>query len=87
MRTKSLSLPLLNALGLSSKEKIVLDALLSFQMAKNVSIIARKAQLPRTTTLYILKKFEKRKLAKRSTTEKRIKWMYHKATDHVDRTL
>jgi predicted transcriptional regulator len=81
------SLALINALGLSPKEKAVFDALLSFQMARNVSVIARAAKLPRTTTLYILNKFDNRKLARRSTTEKRVKWMYHKITNHIDKNL
>jgi DNA-binding MarR family transcriptional regulator len=81
------SLALINALGLSPKEKAVLDALLSFQMARNVSVIARQASLPRTTTLYILRKFEKRKLARRSATEKRVKWIYHRITNHIDKNL
>jgi DNA-binding MarR family transcriptional regulator len=87
MNTPQPSLALINALGLSPREKAVFDALLYFQMARNVSVIARQAKLPRTTTLYILEKFENRKLARRSTVEKRAKWMYHKITNHIDKNL
>jgi hypothetical protein len=87
MNNRCPSLALINALGLSPKEKVVFDALISFQMARNVSVIARQAKLPRTPTLYILKKFEIRKLARRLATEKRTKWMYHKITNHIDKNL
>ena len=74
---------LISALGFSLNEKVVLDALISLKMSHNVSQIAKRADLPRTTTLYILKKFEKRKLARKVLTKKRYKWMYNRATNHI----
>lgn len=72
------SLRFLNSLGLSQNERMVFDALLQLKMARNVSVIARTAKVPRTTTLYILKKFEIRKLVKRAINGKRDLWMYNR---------
>lgn len=74
---------LINSLGFSSNEKAVFEALISLNMAQNVSRIARTAKLPRTTTLYILHKFKERKLVTRVTLKKRAKWMYNRQTNHV----
>ena len=68
----------LENLDLSENELKVMNALLDIQMYHNVTFIAKKANLPRTTTLYILKKFEKRKLAKQIngiTGGKRKYWL------------
>lgn len=67
-----------NALNLSENEKAVLAVLESHQLAQNVSKIARKAGVPRTTSEYSLKKFEKWKLAKKVRTGKRYYWMFNK---------
>ena len=55
----------LKHLNLTETELKVMDALLEIKLTQNVTFIAEKADLPRTTTLYILKKFQKRKLAER----------------------
>jgi ribonuclease Y len=54
---KMLQLRFINNLGLSSNEKAVLEALLGLKMARNVSVIARTAKVPRMTAYDILKKF------------------------------
>ena len=74
---------LINTFGFSLKEQAIFDALISFKMSRNVSEIARKAKIPRTTTLYILHKLKDRKLVTRVTTKKRAKWMYNRATNHI----
>ena len=67
-----------NALNLSDSEKAVLAVLETHQLAQNVSKIARKAGVPRTTADYTLRKFEKWKIAKQVRTGKRCYWMFNK---------
>lgn len=46
----------------SKNEIAVFNAISQLKFAKNVSVIARAAGIPRTTTLYILRRFEKEKI-------------------------
>ena len=74
-----LQLRFINNLGLSSNEKAVLEALLGLKMARNVSVIARTAKVPRMTAYDILKKFEQRKIVKKVASGKRNLWMYNRS--------
>lgn len=74
---------LINALNLSLNERAVFEALLRLKMARNVSVIAREAELPRTTTSYILLKFWKRNLVRRVMVKKRAKWMYNRLINKI----
>jgi len=56
---------LLENLNLSENEHKVMKVLLELKLPQNVTFIAQKAGIPRTTTLYILNNFQKRKLAVR----------------------
>jgi len=86
-----MNLAVLEALNLSGNESAVLEALMGFRYPKNVATIARKAGLPRTTTLYVLHKFKKRMLAKhvrslsgRHAGEgKRMQWIFYKRTSRL----
>lgn len=77
MSDDALRYRLANAMELSENEKAVLAVLQSNKHAKNVSEIARQAGVPRTTAVYILKKFQKWKLARAVTYKKRRLWRNH----------
>ncbi len=79
--------PLRNILDLSPKESAFLDVLLRLKMARSVSAIASQAKLPRSTALYILRKFEKRGLTRKVLSGKRYLWMYDRKLDYVDRNI
>jgi DNA-binding IclR family transcriptional regulator len=68
---------LLMAMDLSKNEEAVLAVLRKQKMARNVSAIARDAGVPRTTTAYILKKFQKWRLARTVGHKKRTYWRLH----------
>ena len=55
----------LENLDLSEAELKVMNVLQEIKLVQNVTFIAQKANLPRSTTLYILRKFLKRGLARR----------------------
>ena len=74
---------LLTALDLSENEKAVSAVLEKQKMARNVSRIARDAGVPRTTAIYILKKLEKWKIARKVNYQKRIHWMYRRQLDRI----
>ena len=74
-------------LGLSLREQKLLDALKLLKIAASVSKIAGTAALPRSTTLFLLRKFEKRNLARRITVGKRTRWMYDRKLNYVDDNL
>jgi len=75
----------LEALGLSPKEHAVLVVLQQQPLADKVSRIAIKAELPHTTTSFILRKLEKRKLAKRVRLNNHFRWMYRKNIEMFER--
>ena len=47
---------IVGAIGLTENERTVLGALMVFQMGRDVSKVAKRSGIPRTTTLYTLKK-------------------------------
>lgn len=78
MKPITINQRIIDAAGLSSGEKKVLDTLLHQTLAGNVSQIADRAMLPRTTTRRILKALEKRGLAFKllNVSKKRYLWRY-----------
>ena len=73
-----------DAIGLSANERALFDAIKSSKMSMNVSQVAEKAGIPRTTASYVLNSLEKRKLVRKVHVGKRFGWKYNKALDHVD---
>ncbi|MEI8327900.1 MAG: helix-turn-helix domain-containing protein [Candidatus Taylorbacteria bacterium] len=73
----------LGVIGLTENEEAVLNALLTFQMGKDVAKVGRVAGLPRTTTLYTLKKLEKRGLAFTTLHGKRNWWRFKRGPDRL----
>lgn len=69
---------LYNALKLSKNERAVIATLEKQKMARNATDIARKAGIPRTTTIYILNKLLLWRIVKKVKTEKHTHWMYSK---------
>ncbi len=78
---------ILETLDLTRAERAVLDELLAYRMARSVSHIARNAGVPRTTTLYILIRFEKRKIVKMVLHGKRYRWMYNRTIGPIRRAF
>lgn len=78
MEKPRISPKILETLELSDKEKKVFEALLIWQWGQDVAKIAREARVARTTTLFILKKFERRKLAEKyiRINGRRVMWRY-----------
>jgi len=74
-------------LDLSKAEQAVLDELLAYRMARNVSRIARNAGIPRTTALYILRRFKERKIVKDILNGKRYLWMYNRTIGPIRRAF
>ncbi len=72
---------LLDSLGLTKKEHVILDVLRSFALAQTETKIAEAAELPRTTVAFLLRKLEKRKLAERVRSHNRFQWKYRKHLD------
>ncbi len=56
----------LENLKLSKNEKIVLEVLINTKIYADVTRIAEKANLPRSTTLYTLRNLEKTKNCKKN---------------------
>ena len=69
---------------LAENEKHVFDALVTFQMARSVSTIARKAGVPRTTTAYILNKFVKLNVAKKVEHGRRHRYLFIRKESWLD---
>jgi DNA-binding Lrp family transcriptional regulator len=74
----------LEALALSPKERTILTILRQQSSADKISMIAIKAKLPHTTTGFILKKLEKRKLAKRVKHDNHFRWVYRNIIEVVE---
>jgi sugar-specific transcriptional regulator TrmB len=73
------------SLGLSENEMKVFGALLDQPLAKNVSRIGKRASLPRVTTLGILRRLEKRKLAEQVLSGKRYHWKFKRGLEFMKR--
>lgn len=73
----------MNVMGLSRNETLVLNALLTFQMGRDVSKISRAAGVKRTTALYSLKKLEKRNLVFRTLHKKTYWWRFKRGLDRM----
>jgi len=69
------------ALGLSDKEHSVLNVLQHQSLAQKISKISFQTKLPQTTTAFILRKLEKRKLAIRKRHNNHFVWGYRKSID------
>ncbi len=78
---------ILETLDLTKAERAVLDVLLAYRMARNVSQIAKNAGIPRTTVLYVLKRFQKRKIVKNTLVGKRYHWMYNRTIGPIRRAF
>ena len=72
------------SLGLSNNERAVLKVLYTQKRPRNISNIAKHADIPRTTTDYILRKFQERRLVKRTMIGKRYYWKYNKSLDRPE---
>ncbi len=66
----------INISCLSENERLVLKVLETQKLAQTVSNIARAASVPRTSTDYILRKFEKWKIVKQINVDKQTYWRY-----------
>ena len=64
-------------------ERKVLDAVRTFQCGRDVAKIGKVAGLPRTTTLYNLKKLEKRNLVFKTLHNKRYWWRFKRGVDRM----
>ena len=73
----------MGVIGLTENETKVLNALLTFQMGRDVAKIGKVAGIPRTTTLYTLKKLERRGLAFTTLHGKRYWWRYKRGLDRM----
>ncbi len=67
---------LVDALGLDDRERAILCWLVRFTNAKKVSQIARGVGLPRTSTIDVLYRLEKRKLVMKIWMSNRYLWRY-----------
>jgi len=75
---------LYNALKLSENEKAVIAVLEKQKMARSVSHIAREAGVPRTTADYILRKFLKWRIARKTlATTSTPHWMYNRQLNYL----
>jgi predicted transcriptional regulator len=75
---------ILEALNLSPKERVVLGVLQQQTLAQKISKIALRAELPHTTTSFILRKLEKRKLVARIKTNNHFRWKYKRNLDVIE---
>lgn len=75
----------LEALGLSKNEHIVLNILQQLTLAQKISKIAIQAKLPQSTTAFILRKLENRKLVNRVKYNNHFRWKYRKNLDVVEK--
>ncbi len=73
----------MGVIGLTVNERKVLDAVSTFQCGRDVAKFGRVAGLPRTTTLYNLKKLEKRNLVFKTLHKKRFWWRFKRAVDRI----
>jgi DNA-binding MarR family transcriptional regulator len=73
------------SLGLTENEARVFAALTSYIMPNSVQRISERCALSRSTTSDILKRFEKRNLAKRVQNGKRYWWQFKRGLDLVDK--
>jgi hypothetical protein len=71
----------MEVIGLTANETKVLNALLTFQMGRDVAKVSKVAGLPRTTTLYTLKKLQKRGLVFKTLHKKRFWWRFERGLD------
>ncbi len=74
----------IRTLDLSASEKAVFDVLKNQKLGRDISKIAKDANIPRTTAAYILKKFRNRKIVRKVGTEKRGYWLYNKMLDRTN---
>lgn len=74
---------IVETLKLSENEIRVLDVLRKYSIARRVTHIAKDAGLPRTTVVYILKRFENRKLAERIVYGKRTTWKFKRGLEYM----
>ena len=77
----------LEALGLSEKEHTVLTVLQLQSMAQKISRISIQAKLPQSTTSFILRKLEKRKLVTCIKVKNHFRWKYRKNLDVIENSL
>lgn len=78
---------IIGSLGLSENEQIVFDELINQKLARNVSMIAKNVGLPRTTVIYILRRFHRRKMAERVLHGKRWYWKYKRGLEFLNRPV
>ncbi|MES2215894.1 MAG: helix-turn-helix domain-containing protein [Patescibacteria group bacterium] len=81
----SLTPAAIHALNFSENELRVFEALEKCKTLQPASKIARMAGVPRTTALYILHKFEDRKIARRQWGGKKYKWRYDKRIEFMQK--
>ncbi len=74
----------LEALGLSKKEHIVLNILQQLTMPYKISRIAKQAELAQSTTSFILRKLEQRKLVNKVKYCNHFRWKYRKNLDIIE---
>ena len=85
MSTPEINPKILESIGLSDNERMVFEVLLNQKLARNVSVIAKTARLPRTTVIYILRRLEQRKLAERVLHLRRLHWKYRRGLEFLIR--
>jgi sugar-specific transcriptional regulator TrmB len=85
MKKPEINPKILRSLGLSNNEAIVFDVLLYQQMGRDVSAIASKASLPRTTVTYILRRLLERKLVEKVLHGRRWHWKYKRGLEFLIR--
>lgn len=74
----------LETLNLSSKERAVLHALQVSTEPEKISLLSLKAKLPHSTTSFILRKLEMRKLAERIKVDNHFRWKYRRNISIVE---
>ncbi len=85
MKKPDINPKILESLGLSQNEVKVFDALLNQQMGRDVSAIAEKAGLPRTTVTYVLRRLLERKLVEKVLHGRRWHWKYKRGLEFLIR--
>lgn len=85
MKKPDINPKILDSLGMSSNEAKVFDVLLNQQMGRDVSAIALKAGLPRTTVTDVLRRLLERKIVEKILYGRRWHWKYKRGLEFLIR--
>jgi predicted transcriptional regulator len=75
---------ILEALNLSTNERIVINIMRQQREAEKISTISKQCRMPHTTVSYVLRKLENRKLITRVKVNNHYRWRYRKNLDLLE---